>query len=121
MPLSPKMTEEKINEISSAWKNLAADKTFAGMTLDQFKKLIKPSTDARATLQDLENQVSAAQNAREDADVETNRLIALVVNSVKGDVQFGEDSPLYEAMGYVRKSDRKSGLSRGKKVKPTPP
>ncbi len=37
-----------------------------------------------------------------------------VVNGVKGDPAFGEDCDLYEAMGYVRKSERKSGLSRKK-------
>lgn len=40
----------------------------------------------------------------------------LVVNSVKGTPGFGEDSPLYEAMGNVRKSERRSGLSRGRKA-----
>ena len=42
----------------------------------------------------------------------------LMVNGVKGDPDFGEDSDLYEAMGYVRKSERKSGLTRKKKTPP---
>jgi len=55
---------------------------------------------------------------RDIADVETNRLIQLVVKGVVGDPTFGEDSALYEAMGYVRKSERKSGLKRGKQPPP---
>ena len=44
-----------------------------------------------------------------------------MVNAVKGDPDEGEDGELYEAMGYVRKSERRSGLSRGKKtLVPTP-
>ena len=39
--------------------------------------------------------------------------VQLVVNAVKGDPTAGEDSDLYEQMGYVRKSERASGLRRG--------
>ena len=35
--------------------------------------------------------------------------VNLVVNAVKGDPAFGENSDLYESMGYVRKSERKTG------------
>ena len=35
-----------------------------------------------------------------------------MINAVKSDPAEGEDSDLYEAMGYVRKSNRSSGLTR---------
>ena len=82
------------------------------MTLLQFKNRVKASQDARVAIKNLEGQLSSAQNARDDADAESNRVIALVVNAVKGNPNHGEDSALYEAMGYVRKSERKSGLKR---------
>jgi len=45
-----------------------------------------------------------------------------VVNGVLADPTEGPDSSLYEAMGYTRKSERKSGLTRGKKsAGSTPP
>ena len=118
MALSPKVTETKIAAVASAWETLAADKSIAGMTLAEFTAAVKPSADARTEVQELGNQFSAALSSRDDADKETNRIIALIVNGVKGDVQFGEDSALYEAMGYVRKSERKSGLTRIKKTTP---
>ena len=34
---------------------------------------------------------------------------------VAGDPAYGNDSPLYGAMGFVRKSEKKSGLTRKKK------
>jgi hypothetical protein len=106
--------------VTSGWESLAAAKTFGGMTLEQFKAKVKPSTDARKTIKDLDSQYTAAQNSRDTADVESNRVLALVVNAVKGDPDHGEDSALYEAMGYVRKSERKSGLRRGNGKKPAP-
>ena len=33
---------------------------------------------------------------------------------VAGDPAYGNDSPLYGAMGFVRKSEKKSGLTRKK-------
>jgi hypothetical protein len=35
-----------------------------------------------------------------------------VVNSVKGDPNHGENSPMFAACGYIRKDDRKTGLTR---------
>ena len=43
-----------------------------------------------------------------------------VVLGVRADPETGEDSALYEAMGYVRKSARRSGLKRGRREQQTP-
>ena len=37
---------------------------------------------------------------------------------MKGDPEYGDDSDLYDAMGYTRKSERQSGLSRKKLATP---
>ena len=112
MPVAPKEMEEKISRVINAWETLRADKSFAGMTLTQFKNKVKGSLDARTKLAGLENQLTAALNERDDADKASNEAMQFVVNAVKGDPNEGEDGELYEAMGYVRKSERRSGLSR---------
>ncbi|HEY0458709.1 MAG TPA: hypothetical protein VGC97_06110 [Pyrinomonadaceae bacterium] len=38
-----------------------------------------------------------------------------VVKSIAGDPKYGDDSDLYEGTGHVRKSEKKSGLTRKKK------
>ena len=43
-------------------------------------------------------------------------LAADVARAVAGDKNFGPDSTLYEAMGHVRSSQRKSGLTCKKKT-----
>lgn len=119
MPLSPKQSEKKITTVLSAWETLRPAKTFAGLTLAQFKTAVQASLDTRATITTLDHQLVAALDQRDDADKDPLASILLVVNAVKGDPAEGEDGELYEAMGYVRKSERRSGLSRGKKA-PTP-
>lgn len=112
MPAAPKVNLEKINAVINAWTTLRPEKTFGGMTLAQFKTKVQPSLESRVSLSALENQILATQNRRDDADQESLAAIQLVVNSVKGDPGEGENGELYEAMGYVRKSERHSGLHR---------
>ena len=118
--MSPKQNEEKLQEVVSAWETLRPTKSFGGYTLAQFKDKIKPSLDARASISTLENQLLAAQNTRDDADKASLSALLLVVNAVKGDPEEGDNGELYEAMGYVRRSERSSGLHRGKQASPAP-
>ncbi len=115
MPLAPKLTEEKIKRFINAWETLRPEKSFAASTLAEAKAKIQPSLDARTQITTLENQLLAAKNQREDADVQSLQFIATAVNAVKGDPTEGDDGELYEAMGFVRRSERKSGLTRAKK------
>jgi hypothetical protein len=112
MATAPKDSKAKIDQATNAWETLAIDKVFGGMTLAQFKTLVKPSQDTRDAIKALDDQMMAAINAREDADAASLAKVQLVINGVLGDPAFGPDSALYEAMGYVRKSERKSGLTR---------
>lgn len=114
MPVAPKNIEARLNAVLNAWKTLRPEKSFAGMTLAQFEAKLKPALDARAAIAALESQMIAAQNQRDDADEAALATIALLVHAVKGDPAEGEDGELYEALGYVRKSERRSGLRRGK-------
>jgi hypothetical protein len=112
----PQDTADRLNAIVTAWNDHAATHTFGGMTLAQFKEAIKPSFDARDVIADLEKQIGAAQNTRNDADATSSAKAKLVINGVVGDPAFGPDSSLYEAMGYVRESERKTGLTRKPKA-----
>lgn len=116
---SPKLISEKLHKLTAAWEDLAANMTFAGMTLPEFQMKAKPSLDARDAVQTAEMQMVAGLTQRQRADVESLRQAQLVVNSIKGDPAFGEDSALYQAAGYIRRSERQSGLTRkGKTAQP---
>ncbi|MFA6286061.1 MAG: hypothetical protein WC661_01655 [Opitutaceae bacterium] len=115
MNISPIKAEAKISQVVTAWETLRPEKTFSGLTLTQFKAAVQPSLNTRTNIETLKDQLAAAQTLRDDADKASVEAILLVVNAVKGDPAEGEDGELYEAMGYVRKSERRSGLSRGKK------
>lgn len=110
--MSPREVEKKIERMINAWETLAPEKTFGGMTLAQFKAIAKPAQDARDRIDDLEDQLKQAMASRDDADKDFLDKAELVVNGVRADPTEGPDSALYEAFGYTRKSERKSGLTR---------
>lgn len=115
MPTNPKGNIEKLERIETAWRTLAPDKSFGGMTFEEFTELVKQSHQIRQTIDNLENQLREAQSERDEKDELALSKAQLVVNGVLADPTEGADSTLYEAMGYVRKSERKSGLTRKKK------
>jgi hypothetical protein len=82
------------------------------MTLAQFKAKVQPSFDARTAIDGLNAQLTAAMDTRDDADGVTSDANQMVIKGVVGDPNYGDDSNLYEAMGYVRKSERASGLTK---------
>jgi hypothetical protein len=118
MPATPKDIEQKIDRMLSAWKTLAPDKSFGGMTYTQFEAAAAPARTARQHIDALNNQLAEALAARDHADEAFTGKAQLVVNGVLADPTEGPDSALYAAFGYTRKSERKSGLRRGKHTDP---
>lgn len=115
MAYSPKINEEKLDKIYNAWKTLAPEKSFGGMTLAEFEVFVNDSMAERAVLSQLEDQMKQVIAARDNSDSIGLAKAQLVVAGVVADPTEGDNSALYEAMGYVRKSNRSSGLTRKKK------
>lgn len=119
---SPKDNQSKIETVRNAWKTLAPDKTFGGMTYAQFEEFTEPSFLTRQELEDLDDRRTQLLTSRANADEVSLAKVSLAVNGVRADPNFGDDSGLIEAMGYTRASERKSGLTRkGGPSKPPAP
>ena len=103
----------------NAWRTLAPEKSFAGLTLAQFEAAAAPSQTARRRIADLDNQRAQAAAEREHADDAFEATAKRVVAGVLADPTEGPDSALYEAFGYTRTSERKSGLTRPGTKPPT--
>lgn len=107
---------DQVKQIVAGWKKVRPSKTIDGQTVDQFTTAkLKPCNDARDTLESLRLQTIAAVNGRDKADDAAYLAAQDIVKAVRADkTEGGDDGDLYEAMGFVRKSERKSGLSRRK-------
>lgn len=118
MPKISKTIVDRIQTFRTSWRELESDATFAGMTFAQFVVAVSPSLDLRAEVAALEKQLAGKKAMMADADEAANVTLDLVVHSVRGTPGYGQDCVLYQAFGYVRKSDRKSGLTRKGVKKP---
>lgn len=121
MGKSPKANLERIKTTITAWETHRASKQFANMTLEQLREKVAPSLTARATIARLDSELTAAISQREIADAASLAVIDAVVKAVVADQAEGEDGEFYEALGYVRESERKSGLHRKTKTTETKP
>ena len=118
MASTPKDNEEKMERILNAWRTLAPGKSFGGMTLAQFEQVVAVARAARELIADLNDQLTQAIAQRDQADDIVIVKAQQVVNGVLADPTEGPDSAIYEAFGYTRKSERKSGLTRKSKKSP---
>jgi hypothetical protein len=106
---------EKATAVAKAWNSLRPTKTFFRMSLEDFRKIIAASGDARSEIVDLESRTQGALARRDEADRITRRAVVRVVNGVRGDADEGEDSELLAAMGYIPHTARVSIIAKGRK------
>lgn len=105
-------TAERVGIFQAAWREIAAEASFGGMTLAEFETKTAPLAASTLRMQALEAQIAAEQKAREEAEAVARETMRLVAHGVRADPAYGEDSQLYRAMGFVPRSQRQSGLTR---------
>lgn len=115
---STALTRKRAQFLSS-WAEYAQDKNFAGMTLAEFEVKSKEPLDVRKELGDARTKVSGLILKREKADDTLNEDLLLIAHAIRADKDLGEDSPLYRSLGFVPKSERRTGRCRGDS--PAPP
>ncbi|MBK1856536.1 hypothetical protein JO972_16320 [Verrucomicrobiaceae bacterium 5K15] len=115
---STKTAPLKRAAIINAWQEFAAEESFAGMTLAEFEAATLPSVTVREEIGQGLVKIAGLRRQRDAHDSAMREQLSLVVNAVRGHPQYGEDCPLYKAIGYVPKSERASGLHRGDGGKP---
>lgn len=96
----------------TAWRQLAPDEKFGGMSLAEFEATTEPAMASRKQIEKLKADTAAALQQRKLADEQLREKLILVINAVRGEPAYGENSPLYRAFGYVPKNARLSGLTR---------
>ena len=103
---------QRRKQILDAWRTLAPEVTLNGMTLEQFEEATKEPEAVRQRLDEAATSIIALRLQRLQADGQLREQIADLVDAVKGNPEFGANSPLYSAFGYVPRDARKSGLTR---------
>lgn len=111
---TPRENEIKFTRFLNALTTLAPEKTFGGVNLSSFTTQVGKSMTPRKRLDEIKDEEKEQEVIRDTEDVNTSKMCEMIKNGVVADPDFGDDSALYEALGFVRKSNRKSGLTRKK-------
>jgi len=120
---NPKGNETVFARGLRALRNNAPDTKFKGKGLADFSAQVERCMASRHRLEDLGSATGIELVVRETEDETALAMLDDIIDGVIGHEDFGDDSALYEELGFVRKSQRKSGLTRKRKseVKPMKP
>ena len=66
-----------------------------------------------------QSKVDGLLIARDKTVAALNEKMLLLAHAIRGNPRYGEDCPLYRALGFVPKSERKTGLTRSKSASNT--
>lgn len=115
-----KRIKEKVLKILNAWLEGASSiMEFRNTKRVDFETRIGEAQALEDEIADLKAQVSIKEDQRDDIYRQLDIDAVDIRKGVEGHKDYGDDSPLYGSMGFVRKSERKSGLTR--KVKADKP
>jgi hypothetical protein len=112
---------KQLPTLIEVWTELRPTKSFAGMTLAEFKAAVAPSLDARARLDAANKAAGEAIVDRDNADQSVAVLVDRMIAAFVAEEEDGYNGVLYAKLGYVRKNDRASGLTRRSNVDATAP
>ena len=118
MAVNKKGILKRAKDMENGWET-EPDVKFRRKSLTDLKTRlagIKTKEDLSA---DLGTQKKVVDDSIDDDYLALDDFIVDVGEGVRGHDDFGSDSELYGAMNFVRKSKRKSGLTRGKTPKPS--
>lgn len=120
MPVNVKKIRDRVTKMNNAWAQGAATIVFKGVKQVDFQANILAAAAAEQEIANLEAQLGMKKDQRDDKYTNLNNDSVKIRDGVEGHEDFGLDHPLYEAMGFVRESTRKSGLTRKKTPTPNP-
>lgn len=104
-----------------AWEQFAPDAKFAEMTLSEFRTKSEEPLRVRNSIKESKTKLRGLTLERDQSDEVMNNDLVLIAHGIRGDKAFGEDCPFYRALGFVPKSERRSGNRKTKAQAETPP
>ena len=119
MPTRNSQIRDRVTRMNNAWEQGAPTATLKGITQAAFHADIMAATNEEQVIADMEAQLKLRRVALEDKYKKLNEDSIKIREGVEGHEDFGPDHALYEAMGFVRASVRKSGLTRKKNPPPS--
>jgi hypothetical protein len=104
-------------KLLASWLEFAPGATFAGFTLAQFEEASMEPLQVRKTMEAAKTKLAGLKLKRDKAE----ETLVLIANSIRGTPEYGQDCELYRSLGFIPKSERKTGTVARKKALKTAP
>jgi len=114
MTMNNRQIRERVTKMNNAWAQGAPAAIFKGITRTAFQTDIQSAAADDQEIADMEAQIKLRKTSRDEKYKRIHEGSTNIRDGVEGHADFGPDHPIYEAMGFVRTSARKSGLTRKK-------
>jgi hypothetical protein len=98
----------KLERAITAWFMLRPNKTYAGFTLESFKKTVEPTFNLRQAVVDSNAHTQQLISRRADSELFSAKALRRLVSGVRADEDDGDDGELYAALGYMQRTIRNS-------------
>jgi len=112
MAIDKKDVNGRADEMENAWEDGAPNVEFKGQTLAALKAQRAIIATKEGEIADEKASTKNKENSLINDYALLNSMMVDVRTGVAGHKDYGEDHPLYGGMGFVMKSQRKSGLTR---------
>lgn len=115
MPRNKTKIKNKLVKINDALEQGAPEVEFNGHKQADTQAMLDEINAEEARNADLRTQTKLSDDKIDKLYDKADDMNVAVAKGVAGHKDFGDDSELWGAMDFVRKSERKSGLTRAKK------
>lgn len=107
-----KSVSQRRDQFLAAWREYATEASFSGIDLATFEADTTVLPERQKDLDGLQMKMSGAKLARDQAEQVVNDVMVKIAQAIRGSEAYGEDCPFYRALGFIPKSERKSGRPR---------
>lgn len=113
MSVAVKRIKEKVLRILNAWNEIAPGVLkFRKTKKEDFEAKIAAAQAVEDEIEDLRTRLKAKETERDTIYASLDDDAVDIRKGVDGHEDYGTDSQLYGAMGFIRESEKKSGLTR---------
>ena len=103
---------QRMKRFVEMWERMRPRKSFAGLTLEDFRAVVRPALEVRDDIEQLHYRLRSMFLRREVADKAAMHAMKRITCAVLADPAEGDDGEFYGALGFVRKSERKKLVRR---------
>lgn len=102
----------RAHDFLATWKQLAPDAMFGQTAVDELERKVGNAEQIRQEILSAEVRLSRLRLERDQTERALADELIRLANGVRGNPDFGPDSSFYRALGFVPKSENRSGRPR---------